>query len=860
MQAQAESGSTRYKDSLRASSDLKSPVTYAADDSILFDVKSGKLYLYRTATLNYDNIALQAGEIELEVDSQTLHARPMADSAGKETQLPQFKQGEETYGARTLSYNFKTQKGRITDGRMMQGEAYILAETAKYQPDGSFHGKEGHFTTCDDPDPHFYIRSSKMKVLPDSRLISGPLNFVIADFPIPVIIPFAFVPNQKGKSSGLQMPQYGEAQDRGFFLRNLGYYFNINDYLDLTLSGDIYTRGGWRLGGTTNYRKKYAFNGSLGFQYGVQRFNEKTDPDFRRTSAWSLNWNHSQPIDPTARISASVNISSSNSFQRQISYNATDFFTNNLNSSVSFQKNFNNLPFNINASVRHQQDLNKETMTMQLPEFSFAMNRQTPFRNIDNRYLTWLKQLGVSYNMQARNTMETITDSIFLPVLLRPRDSVDYLQVINGDSSLIRRTGGSFYKNGLQHSASASTTVKLLNYINISPSFQYNEFWYLETLRKEWNPETRKITESEVPGFERAYDFRGSLSATTNFYGIYQLYKTKRQVTFRQRFTSSLSYNIKPDFSDSKWGFYQDVQVDTTGKTVKYSIFEDGIYGGPTLGESQAIGFSLGSVLEMKYRKKESFAEDFDPKQEKFIRTNVIDNLSLNTSYNFAADSFQLTPVSLAARTSLFDRKLNININGTVDPYVFDYVEVPSPYKQPAARRLNQFMLTEEGKLGRLTNFNITMTTTLKPGKNGKAELVKNPNFDEEEYRYTQESPQRYVDFSIPWSANLNYSFRYSKPGLDAARINQTLNIDGDVAFTDKWKIGVQSGYDFKNLKFTQTRMSVFRDLHCWQMSFQWVPFGAQKSYSVVISARSSTLSMLRLSKNDFWQDKFSNF
>ena len=859
-QERAANRSQRYADSLRATSDLQAPVTYKAADSIIFDVEQGILFLYREADLQYEKIGLKAREVRVDLDQQTLFANGVPNAEGELEGKPEFSQDGETYNARTVAYNFKSQKGRVTEGRMVQSGNYIIADTAKYHPDGSFHGKNGKFTTCDADHPHFYIRSRRLKVLPDQRLISGPLNFVVADFPIPIIVPFGFVPkmDQQGeKKTGLLMPQYGEAQDRGFFLRGLGYYFAINDFLDLKLDGDIYTRGGWRMSAATNYRIRYKFNGSFSFEYGVQRFNEARDPDFSRTSAWSLRWSHSQPIDPTARLTSSVNISSSNRFQRQISYNQNDFFTNNLNSSISFTKRFNNLPFNLSMSARHQQDLNKETMSMNLPEMTFTVARQTPFRHVDNPYLNWLKQLGVNYDMQASNRVDNIPDSLFLPVLLRPRDTVLVEERIAGaETRLVPRPAGSFYNNGLQHRATLGTTIKLLNYINITPSFNYNEFWYLETVRKAWDPEERKVVETQVPGFARGFNFQGSVGAATNFYGIYQFTRSRRQVAIRQRFSPSVSYNLRPDFADERWGFFEEVQRDTLGNTLEYSIFEDGIYGGPSRGESQALGFSLASVLEMKYRKKESFEPDFDEKEEKFARANILDNLSVNTSYNFAADSFQLADFTLRARTSLFNRKVNLNASATLDPYVFAINPVSFPYAPSAPRDQNRLLWVEERQLGRLTRAQVSLSTSFRSQELGNREKKK--NFSEDLYRDVVDNYFQYVDFDIPWSVRLRYNLSYSKPNLNPAQVTQTVNVDGDFNFTDLWKISFSTGYDIANQRATQTSINVHRDLHCFQMSFRWIPFGPQKSYSLIISAKAPTLNMLRLTKNEFWQDRFS--
>ena len=847
----------RMKDSLKASSDLQAKVEYKAADSIVFDVKTGMLYLYEDADLTYDKIKLKAKRVRIAMEEKTLYADGVKDEDGNLIGRPEFTQDEQTYQARTVAYNFKSQKGRVRDARMIQGEGFIHAETAKYHKDGSFHGKDGKYTTCNLEHPHYYIRSRKLKVLPNKKMVSGPLNLVIADFPIPIVIPFGFVPdmNSQGKKTGLLFPQYGEADDRGFFLRNLGYYFNISDYFDLKIDGDIYTRGGYRIGLGTNYRKKYAFSGNFALQYGVQTFNEKTDPDYRRSAAWSVRWSHSQPIDPTARFSSSVNISSSNSFQREISYNQSDFFTNNLSSSVSFSKNFNNLPLNFNVSARHQQDLNKETMSLELPQFNMNMSRLSPFKHVDNKNLKWLKQLGVNYGMEARNSVRTIGDSLLFPVLFSPNDTLDLWTVsASGDSSLERKRAGDYFSNGLRHKASAATTIKVLDVINISPSFNYNEFWYLSTIRKVYDDSLKKPVDQNVNGFTRGYDFTTSLSASTNFYGIYSLTRSKRQVAFRQRFTPSVSYNLKPDFSDPQWGFYEKVRRNEAGDTLTYSIFEDGIYRGPTIGESQAIGFSLSSVLEAKYRSKESFEEDFKGKDE-FNRVNIIDNIGFSTSYNFAADSFQLSPFSIRARTSLFNRKVNLTASSTVDPYVYGYEEVPVPLDPGNARRLEKFMWLEEGKIGRLTRAQISLSTSFSSKQTGNRE--KGKDFDNEEFNHVAEFYHEYVDFTIPWSLKVRYNLSYSKPGLDKARITQTTNLSGDFNFAQSWKVGFTSGFDVQKKTFTQTSLNIHRLLHCWQMSFRWIPFGPQKSYSLVISANSSTLSMLRLSKNDFWQDRF---
>ncbi len=849
----------RIIDSLRSSSDLDATVSYNGADSIVFDVRSGKLLLYTQSSLSYQDINLKAEFVEVDIEKQQLQARRSPNAADDDPNLPEFSQGEETYRAQTMSYNFGSGKARVTGGKLVQEDVYVLADVAKYQQDGSFHGADGKFTTCDLDHPHYYIEAKKLKVLPSRQIITGPLRPVLAGLPIPVYLPFGFIPGNlslSGKKRGILQPQYGNAQDRGFFLRGLGYYFPINDFLDLAVDGDIYTRGGWRVGATTNYNVRYRFSGSLNFQYGIQRFNEPTDPDFSRTAAWSLRWSHRQPFNPTSSLSGSVNISSSRQF-RQVNVNDPSYFDNNLNSSVSYQKSFNNLPFSFNVSARHQQDLNQGTVSLYLPDLTLNMTRQTPFRRITNKRLEFLKQLGINYNMRASNSVVNVADSLFAPIFLNFNDTLTYQSGgTELDPEFTSDLGRSFFNSGMQHNASTATSIRLFDKnLTISPSFNYQEVWYLETIRRQWNQEDRKVEEVSVPGFARGYEFNTNVSATTNFYGLYYLPKTKRQVAFRQRFSPSLGYNLRPDFSEDRWGFYREVQTDTLGNTQEYSIFQDGIYRGPSAGESQSATFSLSSVVEMKYLKKNADDPDFDEK-DKFERVNLIDNLSVSTSYNFAADSFQLAPLRLNARTTLFNRKLTLNTSATMDPYVFDFNDVPFPYDPGSARRQNRFMIEETGQLGRITRAQVSLSTTFQ-AKEDRGRGQEGDGFDNEEFDQVQNYYYQYVDFTIPWSLSLRYNLSYNKPGLNEATVTSTVNMQGDVRFGSQWKIQYTTGFDLVQQEFTNTSFSIFRDLHCFQLSFRWIPFGPRKSYSVVISAKSSTLSALRVAKNDFWTDRF---
>ena len=831
-----------YLDSLKASSDLKGKVEYKASDSIVFDMKSSKLYMYNSSELRQEGMELQANFIEINWNDQLMYAKGKIDSTGERIGSPIFNESGQEYNAKEMTYNFKTKKGRIIAGRTVQGQEYLLSDTTKRMPDGSLFAKNTKITSCDEEHPHYYIRAGRVKLLPNNSIVSGPLNLVIADFPLPVVIPFGFIPDLKsGRRSGVIIPKYGEARDRGFFLREMGYYWGINDNWDMTFTGDIYTKGGWGAEMRARFNKKYAYNGNLSLAYGVVRFGEKGDPDFSLTREWRLAGSISAPLNPTLRLSGSANITSSNRFNRRISFNPNDFFQNNLSSSINLSKRFNNLPVSFNMTVSHRQDLNKRTVSMNLPTLTVNVNRLTPFKNISsNKGLEWLKRLGINYSAQASNQLSTIGDSILTDVLFRPSDSSD---VALSDGTIVRRRNSSFYRNGVVHRASTSTNIKVLKYINLSANVSYNEYWYSKSTDYSWDPENEEVVETEVPGFSAARQYNTGFGASTNFFGIYQLTKSKRQIAVRQRITPTVSYNLKPDFSDPSFGYYQEIQSDTLGNFQRFNRFTGGVYGSPSRGESQSMGFGIQNVFEMKYRKKESFREDFSETEDKFERITLLDNLSITSSYNFAADSFNLAPFNMSARTSLFDRKLNINASAILNPYATN----------ENGTRINQFLWDTERKIGKITNAQISMSTRL----NGKSQRTKkkSQDFDDEEFIEVQRNPDQYVDFDIPWDLSLNYNLSYSNFGQNT-NITQTFRFSGSMNFTSKWKMQFNSGYDFKRNDVTQTSVSIFRDLHCWEMSFAWVPFGPLQSYILTINVKSPTLRDLRLQKRNQWQDR----
>lgn len=854
----------KRQEDLKKDSDFQSEVIYSARDSSILDVRNNVLYLYGDVNVTYEDVKLQAAKVWINFENQTLYASNPDDSTGDERNSqeqgegvdngnPVFTQGDQTFTAKEMRYNFKTEKAIIRGGRTKQGEGDILADKAKLQDDGSIHVKGGKYTTCDLEHPHYYIESRKLKLIPDKQVISGPLRLVIEDFPIPFYVPFGFFPTNTGQKqkNGIVLPQYGEANDRGFFLRGLGYYRGLGDYADMLVEGDIYTRGGWRLGVRSSYNVRYKFSGRVSADYSVQRFGESTDeftdPDFSKTAGWKFSWSHRQPISPKTNFNASVNLSNSKYLQR-LSYDPNDVLTNTLNSSVNFSTSFR--PFNLTVALSHRQDVKQQTVSMTLPNVNLQMSRQQPFKRVSGgKSLDWLRQLGVTYGMEATNQLSGIPDSLFFPILFdpagqtlltNPEDSTDVETVNNND----------FFKNGVRHRSTVGTTLRLLNYINVPVNFSYREYWYFEELRRVYNRTEGTTEDIMTPGFFTARDFNFNTSATTTMYAFYTLTKSKREIVFRQQVIPSVGYSLNPDFSEERFGYYRKVQTNREGDSTLYNRFQGGVYGSPNPGESQSITFGLSNVLEMRYRKKESFDPDWDEKKDKFERIRVLDRMSINSSYNLAADSFQLAPFSMAAQTTLFNRKLNITGNATLDPYAIKF----RSDTDTVGYRSAAYEWTENGRLGRISNARISMNTRFssKPTR-GK---VASKGFDQQEYEMVRNLIYDYVDFDIPWTISLGYNLQYSRTTNAAARVTQTLRVSGDFSLTPKWKITYNTGYDFTNKGITLTRFSVRRDLHCWDMSFDVTPFGSQQSYVLTIAVRSSTLKDLRVQKQSRWQDR----
>ncbi len=847
---------TAYIDSLKKVSDLKAKVAYNAEDSIVFDVANELLLLYGKAHIEYEDMKISAYKIVVDWKTQTISAEgKVIDEATEEIMdKPNFTQGEQTYTAKKMSYNFKSKKGRVIEARTTEGEGFLLAEKVKRLPDNSFYGLNGKYTTCNEPDhPHFYIKSKKMKVIPNSKIISGPLNLVIEDFPIPIVIPFGFIPNTKKKTTGLILPTYGEQGQRGFFLSGLGYYWGGNPYFDLLAKADIYSKGGWGLNGQTRYKYGSRLDGGISVSYGIIKFNEPNDPDYQKTVGWKIQANHSHRINQNTNISG--NISFDKNFNRNLTLDIRNNTQNIQTSSLAFSKSkIGKIPVSLSVSGNMNQDVNRGVLSLTLPDVNLNMASQTPFKNLKSTKDIWnpLKQLSTQYTFSATNRISAIPTFLLLPVLESPNRIFHYTDVNTADSAFKTVEGRAFFQNGIKHYIPISTQIKVLKYVNISPNFTYNEYWYFKSQQKYFDADSNKVVTRNVNGFKTARDFQFNLRAGTTLYALLANKASKRGMVVRQMMIPAVTYSYKPDFSDSKWNSFGAYQ-DTLGKEIKYNRYANSGLGSPSQGESQALYFTLHNEFEMKLLKKASFKPDFPEKEDKFQKIKLLDALDANFSYNFAADSFQLSPILLNARTTVFNRKININSSVNVDPYAYSKDSLKP-------RRLPVFEWTENQRLGRLTTAQVSVSTSFQSQKK-VGTLKKSTTFDEVEYAAIRNYMDGYMDFNVPWSINLNYNLNYSKQTYAKPTVTNIFGFSGDLSLTPKWKIGYRSGYDFKNKKLTDdTNITFHRDLHCWDASFSWFPLGRFQSYQLTINVKSSTLQDLKLNKKNNWTDRFRQF
>ena len=800
-----------------------------AADSVVFDARNKLIFSYRSGDVTYQGMNLKADFMRVDMQTKDIFAHGYTDSVdGVATQThPEFTDGGSPYSMDTITYNLDSRKAKIKGIAVQEGDGWLVGGSVKMHPDESIHIGDGMYTTCDHTDhPHFYLAMTQAKVIPGKKIIAGYSYLVIEDVPTYIGIPEFFFPISTGPKSGILMPTYGE-DAKGFYIRDLGYYFKLGEHMDLALRGGIYTLGSWEVSAVSQYVKRYKFRGNFNMQYSAIRTGEKGEPDFVQQNNYKIQWTHSQDAkaNPGSTFSASVNLMSSG-YSRYSATNVSDILATQTNSSISYSKNWEGTPFSLSLNLSVSQNSRDKTIAVTMPTITFNVASFNPLKRKEAIGKTrWYEKIKMSYSMKMTNTVSTKEDEIFTKATL---DKM---------------------KHGIQHTIPISTSLSLFNYINISPSFNYTERWYFKKVSQEWNEETHKVeTLDPEYGFWRIYNYNASVSANTTIYGTYTAKKKERKLqAVRHTITPNFGFSYAPDFSRQRYGFYETVQMDTTGKFKVYSPFTDNAFGVPGSGQQFSLTFGLSQSLEAKIRTKDTVK-----------KVKIIDQISINGSYNFLADSMRLSTLPISLRTTIYNN-IALNLSFTLDPY-----EV-----SPQGVRYNKLMWAR-GLPGRIQSASWSFGYTFKSRENSSTVAGNDITSFPAEYfnawsdPYGQLNPAmrrqwmagQYYDFSIPWNFGFNYSISYNAQYVNNGttgyrkNINQTINFNASVKLTPKTMITATSGYDFMTRKMSMTSISITRDLHCWQMSFTWVPFGNHRSWAFNIGVKAASLADLKFDKS----------
>ena len=840
---------SKQLDSLKSDSEIETTINYNAKDSIYYDLKTQIIKLYGNSSIDYGNINLKAHEIMVDWNKQTLDANFMRDSTGLKIGKPIFTENNQSYETDKITYNFNSKKAIISGIVTQLDDAYMQGEKVKKNELDELYIHDAKYTTCNLADPHFHIATKKLKVIPGKKVISGPFHLKFGNVPTPLGFIFGMFPQPKETVSGIIMPSYGEEKRRGFYLREGGYYFAVSDYFDLRLTGDIYSKGSYGATIATNYKKRYAYNGSLKFNYNKSKTGEIESPF--ESNDFSFSWTHTPSSKGrSSRFSSSVNFqtNSYNQNKNLVQSNFNQSINAQFNSNISYSKTFKGSPFNISANLRHSQNVQNKKVNLTLPDLSYNMSRIYPFKNMGKLGKTALGKISISHRFTGKIELTNGSSS----------NSLNSINVINSSDSFNQQVDFNMQnintiidrsKIGGKHTIPISTSFNILKFFTVSPSINYNEIWYLKKLNYTYNEVENGVEIDTTNGFSRAWSYNTALSLSTRIYGTV-FFKKGKIKAIRHVITPEISLTYSPDFTQKKYGYYENIQINNEGETRLLSKYENFLYGSPRIGSSASMNFYIGNNLEMKV-----IDENDTISGTKKIK--IFENLSFSGNYNFLADSFQLSPIRFNTRTSFFKRLINVSLSGTMDPYAYKLDSI-SETNQIYQRRINELAIKNNQGLGSLAFINMAlgMRFSAKDFQSPKEEDEKESRFGtRREIDYINSNIAEYVDFNVPWSINASYNLNRRKIGYNDPTITQTITMSGDISISEKTKISMRSGYDFKNKMLTQTSINAIRDLHCWRIRFNWVPFGRFQSYNLSISAVSALLQDLKLEKRSRFFD-----
>ncbi len=826
---------------IRSPSGVDSVVTYAATDSIVYSLSSKTMYLFGKSSIRYRELSLKAENIDINWNTSVLNAVGVPDTSDTSATgirgAPDLIDGGESYRGEKISYNFRTKKGKINLGKTEIEKGYYRGEGIKKVGVDILFVEDGRYTTCDAADPHYYFGSPEMKILLKDKVVARPIYLYISDVPV-FALPFGIFPNERGRRSGLIAPAYGES-GRGRYLLHLGYYWAISDYMDINLRGDGYTKGSWALHSDFRYALRYNFSGSISASYAKTITGERGDPGYSNQRVFNIRLGHNQEFDPTTRLVVDFTFTSGSSYYQNVSTQLSDLLRQEIVSNATLSKFWEGTPNSVTINVNRRQNLTARPGELEiadaLPSISFNRSQTYPFRpskkgaDFGSGSQAWYELIGYGYSAQLLN--------------LRNQFKADSLGVERVDD-----------RRGIQHVVTTNASPKL-GYFTISPFFNYTEKWYDRRVERSLQQNvgqpdsagrrdtTYRIAENELRGFRAVRYFDLGISASTKLYGVLQ--PNILGITgIRHQVTPSITYTYQPDFSKPSFGYYGRY-VDQFGQVQKYGFFDGEVFGGAPGEERQAIGLRIGNVIEMKTASGDSAGAE-----NKF----QLLNFDIGTGYNFARDSLKFDEITLGYRTAI-GQLLSISGSSSFNLYKFE----EDPRDTRIGRRVNKFLINETGALAQMTSFSISFSTSL---SGEKKKTSSGPILSAaDSLRQLQGSQRLYddpvADFSIPWRLDLAYSFSQSQRDPRVKFRQANLSASLSFSLTENWKITASTNYDLVRSEFAAPQISVYRDLHCWEMNFNWVPTGPYSNYRLEIKLKAPQLQDVKVTKQGSARDIF---
>ena len=849
-------------DSIRADSMMRArsngidaPVKYSAEDSLVYDAESGTAYLYGNSKVDYENMKLMSDKVHMNLDKSTVRATGTVDSTaeGGIKGKPVFTMGKDEYKSDTMAFNFKSKKGLIKGVYTEQQDGFLSGEVGKRDSTGSIYLQHGRYTTCDKPHPDFYIALSRAKVRPGKDVVFGPAYLVVADVPLPLAIPYGFFPFSKKYSSGFIMPSYGDESDRGFYLRDGGYYFAISDKWDLKLLGEIYTKGSWGVSAASNYRKRYRYSGSFLFSYQDSKTGDKGLPDFAEQESFKIQWNHRQDpkANPYSSLAASVNFATSSYERNNLNsmYNPQTLTQSTRTSSVSWSTGFSSIGLSLSATTNLSQNMRDSSIQITLPDLNISLSRFYPFKR---KHLVgkerWYEKISMSYTGQLANSISTKEDKLL-------------------HSNLIKD-----WKNAFQHTIPVQANFTLFNYINVTPSFNFTDRMYSKKVTRGWdNTLQKEVVRDTTYGFHNVYNWSMSVGASTKLYGFWvpnrKLFGDKIQA-IRHVITPQVSFSYSPNFGARRYGYYDSYQyTDASGnvKLVEYSPYQDELYSVPGKYKTEMISWDVSNNIEMKIKS--------DKDTTGYKKISIIDELGASMSYNAAADYHRWSDLSMRLRLKWW-KNYTFSMNAQFATYAYELDANGKPY-------VGNHTEWGYGRLPRFQGMSQNFSFTLNPEKLKKwfgrkddkdddkvsvdsdgpdTNIESNMDDDLEKGKYAAKKKRGniaetdddgYMSFNMPWSLTIGYGITMREN--TAGRFNtktmrypykftQTLNFSGNIRISDGWNINFSSGYDFENHAMSMTTASLSRDLHCFNMSAS-VVLAPYTSYNFTFRCNAATLT-----------------